>query len=182
MFKNFQQFFDTKVNTSTEISLEDGGFNTLLEYCGGMTFGDGLYRLLEIKDIPYWNKVIAMAFPSLSKVNCFGYDWLGRLFASNHDDEVLMFEPGTGEILHLGCNFYSFHEQEIPRYHEACLASNFFNEWREYHGELIGHDQCVGYIIPLFLGGEDVINNLELTSMDVYWHISSLLIKKISNI
>jgi hypothetical protein len=32
--------------------------------------------------------------------------------------------------------------------------------------------------VPLFLGGEDNIDNLELTDMEVYWYIIAQLISK----
>ena len=49
--------------------------------------------------------MIGRAFPEYSnKIQCFGYDWLGRHFALNLGKtnknmcEVLMFEPGTAEV------------------------------------------------------------------------------------
>jgi hypothetical protein len=38
--------------------------------------------------------------------------------------------------------------------------------------------QCVGYKIPLFLGGEDGPDNFEISDLDVYWHITAQLIEK----
>jgi hypothetical protein len=33
----------------------------------------------------------------------------------------------------------------------------------------------VGYGVPLFLGGQDVVDNLELTDLDVYWSVCGQL-------
>jgi Domain of unknown function (DUF1851) len=35
--------------------------------------------------------------------------------------------------------------------------------------------QCVGYQVPLFLGGKDSLENLEITDLDVYWSLSGQL-------
>jgi hypothetical protein len=37
-----------------------------------------------------------------------------------------------------------------------------------------------GYVTPLFLGGADVVGNLELTDTDVYWQLTSQLIRQAS--
>jgi hypothetical protein len=37
----------------------------------------------------------------------------------------------------------------------------------------MGH--CVGFRSPLFLGGQDSVDNLELTDLDVYWSLSGQL-------
>ncbi|MCP2517553.1 MAG: T6SS immunity protein Tdi1 domain-containing protein [Achromobacter mucicolens] len=34
------------------------------------------------------------------------------------------------------------------------------------------------YGIPLFLGGQDEVSNLELSDLDVYWHLLSQLIRQ----
>ncbi len=37
---------------------------------------------------------------------------------------------------------------------------------------------CVGYKKPLFLGGSDTTDNLELAKLEVYWEISAQLLNK----
>ena len=85
---------------------------------------------------------------------------------------VLIFEPGTGAILNTEEKFVDFHNNEITQYHDACLSSNFFNEWYQANNNLIlPHNKCAGYKIPLFLNGKDNIENLEVSDMEVYWEI-----------
>lgn len=38
--------------------------------------------------------------------------------------------------------------------------------------------QCVGYKRPLFLGGKDAVENLELSEVEVYWHLMGQLIRQ----
>lgn len=161
------------------------GFNELLGVYGGKSFGNGLYRLHKLDEIEKWNLIITKAYPEYcNSVTCFGYDWLGRQFAIDKErmvdgqSQIVMFEPGTGEVLEIPCDFCSFHEDEIVNYNDACLASGFFKEWLNIHKNAIGSNECVGYKILLFLGGEDIISNLELCNMDVYWEMCSQLIQK----
>jgi hypothetical protein len=62
-------------------------------------------------------------------------------------------------------------------YADAALATEFFEAWSAANAVSmpLGPDQCVGYKVPLFLGGQDVVENLELTDLDVYWSISGQL-------
>jgi hypothetical protein len=39
--------------------------------------------------------------------------------------------------------------------------------------------ECIGYRVPLFLGGSDTVENLEKVDLDVYWHLHGQLIQKI---
>lgn len=104
----------------------------------------------------------------------FAYDWLGRQIsfdlARREDDEPLIsiLEPGTGQLLEVPENFHGFIEQEIIDYHDAALASTFHSQWIKNGNPLPLFRECVGYKVPLFLGGEDSINNVEISDIDVY--------------
>ncbi|RAA10901.1 T6SS immunity protein Tdi1 domain-containing protein [Ralstonia pseudosolanacearum] len=153
---------------------------------GGMSFNNGLYRTLEVSNVRAWNAAITSAYPDFNgRINCFSFDWLGRIFALdsqrlvNNRPSVVMFEPGTGEALEIPCNLESFHEDELINYGDAALAEDFYLQWLNTGGDHPSYAQCVGYKRPLFLGGTDAIDNLELTDLDVYWTISAQLISKL---
>jgi hypothetical protein len=82
-----------------------------------------------------------------------------------------MFELGTGHALQIPCNLETFHEDELVHYSEEALALSFFDRWLEAGGEPPRLEECVGYKEPLFLGGDDDLANLEVSDLDVYWHI-----------
>ena len=42
------------------------------------------------------------------------------------------------------------------------------------------HDQCVGYKVPLILGGRDEVDNLEVTDMEVYWSLSAQMSSQVA--
>ena len=108
----------------------------------------------------------------------------GRQFAldsqriENGQPQILMFEPGTAEVLEIQCNIVQFHDEEIPGYHDSCLASYFFEDWISSNPDGLEINECAGYKVMLFLSGEDTLQNLEKSDMDVYWSICSQLILK----
>jgi len=181
MFVNFEKYFDVKVS-DREISNSIDLVNFRRKY-QGMSFGNGVYRVFDDTNIDKWKRIITEGYPDFE--NCFepfAYDWLGSCFAldlrSREKGNVLMFEIGTADVLEIPCNFMNFHEEEIPLYHDACLASSFFNNWRINNKNDLQKDKCVGYKIPLFLGGADTVDNLEINDMEVYWYICSAVKNK----
>ena len=114
----------------------------------------------------------------------FAYDWLGRQIAFDRkrtvsgEPMIAILEPGTGEVLEVPTNFMEFIEEELTEYHEAALASGFYREWRDGGGSVPQPSQCVGYKIPLFLGGTDTVDNLELIDLDVYVTICGALFEQ----
>lgn len=168
MFRRFFEF--VKMTDNNNIKSVD----EFLKVYDGTTFLNGLYRLHRTEDVKKWNAIIHEAFPNLpAEIAVFGYDWLGRNFAVDVvKDAVLICEPGTGEVMNTGVNFVDFHNSEIVEYHDACLASEFFDEWQKANDHyVLRHEQCVGYKVPLFLNGNDELDNLEVSDMEVYWGI-----------
>jgi hypothetical protein len=152
---------------------------------GGVSFNHSVYRAVSSKDRDEWASRVASAFPEFrGRVACFGYDWLGRAFAIDSKrleggrHGVVMFERGTGQALEIPSNIERFHDSELINFRDAALAFDFYRRWRASGGAQPEHTQCVGYRRPLFLGGNDDIDNLELLDLDVYWHIFGQLITK----
>lgn len=148
----------------------------------GWTFGGGLYRVLDSRSGPLMAELLAEAFPALTGDSVpFAVDWLGRLFtlSGSHSDVVLLFEPGTGEVLEIPATFSTFHDSELVDDHDAALASGFFAEWCAGHGDGIPLtiNDCVGYRVPLFLGGKDEVENLSVVDLSVYWSIIGQLMR-----
>ena len=82
-----------------------------------------------------------------------------------------MLEPGPGKLLKIAATFTEFVEREIIENREAVLACGFYTEWLA-QGRSPTFQECVGYRVPLFLSGNDGIDNLELTNMEVYLSIT----------
>ena len=150
---------------------------------GGGSFENGLYRTIRPADLPLWQERIGLGFPELENaVICFGYDWAGNVFALNTErlmggqPEISFFEPGTGEVHPLPFDLRTFHERGLVDDCEAVLGESFYEEWRAAGGTVPAYDDCIGYRKPLFLGGKDDVQNLEVCDLDVYWHILGQLI------
>ena len=153
-----------------------------LDLAGGQGFADGLYRVHTKASARAADAWIAHAFPEFAgRLACFGHDWLGRQFATDTgrgtsaDPEVMLLEPGTGEAFEIPVPFSLFHDEELVDFTEDALAISFYEQWRHAGGAAPGPSECVGFRRPLFLGGEDVVANLELSDLDVHWTIMGQL-------
>ena len=172
MFKDFCEF----VKVTNHRDAKD--FDSFMTIYGGKTFLNGIYRVHQISDIEKWTNIVCEAFPAYKgRIKVFGFDWLGRSFALDTiRNTVLLFEPGTKEVLDIPANFVDFHNIEIAEYHEDSLASKFFYKWFETNnGFVLAHNQCAGYKVPLSLNGDDSLENLEVTDMEVYWGLMAQL-------
>ena len=152
------------------------GYRQLMDSLAGRSFDHGLYRLHGERSGPAAQTLAAEAFPAMAgRCEVFGFDWLGRQFAVDFDRvvagaaQVLLLEPGTGQALEVPVDFVSFHTEELVEFGDAALARKGFTDWMKIHGVPIPFDQCVGYRVPLFLGGVDGPENMALTDIEVYW-------------
>ncbi|MEV6269041.1 T6SS immunity protein Tdi1 domain-containing protein [Kribbella sp. NPDC051936] len=153
---------------------------------GGCTFEHGLYRIHTDVSAAAAGELVDAAFPEFTgRFESFGFDWLGRQFAVDRqrgrsaDPEVMMIEPGTGEALEIPVPVSRFHDEELVDYPEAALARGFHSEWVAACGPSLRFDQCVGYRVPLFLGGADELDNLEVSDLEVYWDLMGQLRLKV---
>jgi len=58
---------------------------------------------------------------------------------------------------------------------ETFLATDLFEPWAAAGGRLPGPDECVGFKVPLFLGGAGDVANLEVSDLEVYWSFAAQL-------
>ena len=161
------------------------GFDELMTALGGSTFDRGLYRLHTPQSAQLALTLIGEAFPELSGgIAPFGFDWLGRQFAMDlrggRDPLALLVDAGTGEVLEIPASFVDFHDRELVDEPDAALATSFFDEWAGRNASLLplAPDVCVGYVIPLFLGGRDEIDNLAPIDIWVYWSLTGQLVSQ----
>lgn len=93
-----------------------------------------------------------------------------------------MLDVGAGEVLEVPASLRSFHEEELIEFHGAALASTFYEEWRSVSGdaEPLSLTECIGYKVPLFLGGEDADHNVERTDAEVHWTLTGQLLRQVT--
>ncbi|MBR4670414.1 MAG: DUF1851 domain-containing protein [Butyrivibrio sp.] len=172
MINDFLNYFES----SEEFNWSGDLYNDFITKLGGKRFGEGLFNSFSMENVSKWTEIIDEAYPAFKGLyKAFGYDWLGRCFGIDLRKDtfgnVLMFEIGTNDVLEIPCSFENFLNEEIPLYSDACLAKSFYDEWKNFSGKEISYGRCAGYKIPLFLGGEDNVNNLEDSDMEVYWSV-----------
>lgn len=159
------------------------GYREFMAEFAGASFDGGLYRVHDERTGPLALARVVEAFPEFAERACpFGYDWLGRQFAidsgriSAGQPLVLLLEPGTGEALEIPLSFADLHDEELIEFADAALALPFYRTWSASHQSApLRRDQCVGYRVPLFLGGRDEVENLELSDIGLYWSICGQL-------
>lgn len=192
MFENFLSKYiadgscEGVVITSQKPRIQAAGLEEFLKSFSGCSFNNGLYRIHLLEEINFWSGLVGEAYPEFAnRIYCFGYDWLGRQFAldkkrlESNEPLILMFEPGTGEVLEIPVNFLQFHEDELVNYANEALALDFFNSWLSSGYGAPGSGQCISYKKPLYLGGSDTLDNLELMDLEVYWGLTGQLLAKI---
>jgi len=156
------------------------GMGDFLRQFGGCTFDRGFYRVntrTVVDQAGYW---CADLLPGMTgKLFCFAFDWLGRALAidlrEGNAEQVVLVDPGGGDMLESGMSLSEFHETAMVQ--EDPLARPFYEEWRSTVPDVgdIAPQDCAGYRVPLFLGGQDEVDNIELVPLGVYWSISAQL-------
>ena len=153
---------------------------------GGKSFNDGLYRVYRGDEITAVTKTVVDAFPEYAdQIIVFAADWLGRQFAVDYGRTeggkplVLLIEVGAGEAAQIPCSIIQFHNEELTEYQDDALALPFFKQWAKGDPKSeVGYSDCIGYKVPLFLGGEDTVENLERINMALYIDVCGQLRSK----
>src|SRR5262249_2681166 len=112
----------------------------------------------------------------------FGYDWFGRQYGLiRHVDNVLvMFDPSMIESFELAGDLVEFHNTDLVSDKEETVSAEAFSIASYELGITdLRNDQCVGYKVPLFLGGKDEYSNYEIIDMEVYWEIQYQLFMQV---
>lgn len=190
MFEKFSETFSPDTGFFPDVGdfRASGGasdFDEFIRRFGGGSFRSGLYRVIRAQDLMEWKQRVVVGFPEFeSRIVCFGFDWAGSVFAIDSgrlvsgEPGVIIFEPGTGQALNVPSNFRSFHDIGLSEFGEAALGIEFHQKWLASGGTMPKYDQCVGYKKPLFFGGVDDIQNLEISDLSVYWHLMGQFIRK----
>ena len=160
------------------VLMATSGYAELAPRVAGLVLGGGLLRFVTQADGPVAQQAIRDAFPEFSaRAVPFARDWLGRHFAVDKGrsvgsvSQLLLLEPGSGEAFEIDEGLEDFFNVDLVEAPDTYLESGLFEMWRGSGGEVPGADQCVGFKVPLFLGGAGSIYNLELSDVQVYWDL-----------
>jgi hypothetical protein len=191
MFNIFSERFNLSRNegqdryTNMEIRIPQELFY-LFQNFGGANVNNGLYKIHTIDSWMIWAKDIATLFPSYTdSIYPFAFDWLGRQFCLSKENSknILMFDPATVEDFELETDLVSFHNIDLVEDTDDMLSQDDFMELlttRNLKG--IKYNECLSHRVPLLLNGEDTADNLELSDIDVYWHMQSQIYSQIKDL
>ena len=185
----YKSDFDSNEKFESILFGGSGFSQAFIKEISGKSFNKGIYRTFKPAEMSSWNSIVGDVFCDFkSRISCFGYDWLGRVFALDNErievgeQQVLLLEPGTADALELPCNLLDFHNEILIEQAEAALAVSGFNLWYEQNQSLLMRSDCIGYVKPLFLGGLDEPENFQRTDLEVYWDITGQIINQIKGV
>ncbi len=142
------------------------------------SFGNGLFRVVDSNNLEYFKGLVQSCFPELADdIRVIGFDWLGRIFISSESNDITtyMCDAGSHEILEIPLGIKDFLNHEIPEYPDELFALEFYKKYISQVGITPSYNQCIGYKVPLFLGGLDDLSNIEQVDLDVFWTIMAQL-------
>ena len=85
--------------------------------------------------------------------------------------QLLLLEPGSGEAFEIDCGIVDLFNVEFIADPITYLAVDLFEQWVAGNPRVPIAGECVGFKVPLFLGGDGAVENLEVTDEETYWSI-----------
>ncbi|WP_052440866.1 T6SS immunity protein Tdi1 domain-containing protein [Streptacidiphilus anmyonensis] len=158
----------------------------VLAALGGATLAGGFYRFHTVESALDGNRACNELIRGFAGAyHVFAFDWLGRELAvdvrgGQADGNVIMVDPEGAEYLHSDVPLSQWHDV-VADQEEDPLVHRFFMEWRAANPTVgdLRFDQAVGYKQPLFLGGADAVENLELSDRDVYFSLCTQIAQQL---
>jgi hypothetical protein len=152
----------------------------IFDSMAGATLAEGFYRFHSPASVPRGNEACAKLIKGFEgRFFVFAFDWLGRELAVDirdaKDGKVICVDPGGGEYLRTDCPLPEWHDAVAGE--EDPLAYPFYLDWRRANPGQgpVAFDQAIGYKVPLFLGGEDEVSNLEVCDREIYFELCTQL-------
>ena len=178
-----KDFYDDNLNKKTFDNLNHVLLD-LFKKIGGNSFNNGLLRVHSFSSSFFWTDIVTTFFENYKNdCFCFAYDWMGRQFAysfKNDIEKILMFDCCTGEVFEMNQTIKKFFNEDLVDYIDDTLDTLTFETFLKTNN--INHldpKKCISYKKPLFLGGIDTIENLEIADLEVNWEINYQIFCKI---
>lgn len=76
--------------------------------------------------------------------------------------------PGLGDVEATDKEAEAWLFGELPASARELLSADYYEDWIRSGGKRPAADECVGYRVPLLLGGEDDVPNLGIVPLRVY--------------
>jgi hypothetical protein len=161
------------------------GLAELVALGAGCSFGDGVFRVFTEDEARRAQQLANEMFPELApRIRPYAQDWLGRLHALDlrRGALLLLLEPGTGEVYEIGGTIEDLFDRTALDDPNAVFAHDLFTAWRAVHPQPVPAGSCVGFRHPLFLGGAEAVDNLEVIDEAVYWSVHGQLWARVKDL
>ena len=183
----------SSADTKALLGSEPKDFTNFVARFARDSFENGLFRCLLPAGRPSlvdWNRPEGWRadWPELPRLVAWATDWLGRLWCLDLDHQVkgepsiVRVETGMGAIAEMDKKFSDFIGGELGKYRDDLTSEGYYRDWLASGGAVPRPDQCVGYRVPPFLGGEDDVPNLEISDLMVYVSINGQLGAQTANL
>lgn len=147
-------------------------FVELISKEGGTIFENGIFRIHTFESSLHWALLLERYFADNKRnVYPFAFDWMGRHFCINDKNNIIyMFDSAMFEVFTLDRSIDAFFNEDLVEDADDLLnATLFMNACQSLQIKELKFDRCIGYKVPLYLGGKDEISNWEILDMEVYW-------------
>jgi len=176
-----QQYEEVALNALSNLH----ELHELLNNYTGAIFDNGLFKIHNKGSFYIWTK---LAFEYFKKFQgnsyCFAFDWLGRQYAVNYFNNktmILILDPATAEAFEVDKNIESFLNEDLAENKDFLFDVEKFYHLQKLVSQF-RFEECFGFKQFLFLGGEDVVENYEITNMEVYWELNHQIYLKTRNL
>lgn len=159
----------------------DDSVDSLIRQLGGRSFGEGLLKIYTIEEKQKWEDIVRECLlthinvPEDFSISLFGYTWNGVCLGVGETKArqgIYQFDVETMKCNTADDSLGEFMNCAIPSDCNGCLASESYRCWLDIH-PAPKRTECVGLTKPLFLGGKDDFDNMEVIDMEVHWEMTS---------
>jgi len=159
---------------------------SILDECYYCSYPYNLIRFHLPKDSIKWNNAVEYAFPEFkTRVHCVASTWIGKqisLDRANQNERMLILDIGIGEAFEIECAPKIFFKEKSVVRNDLLFDTDLYLAWRKTCSDTIPEGQCCGFKVPLYLGGKYSVDNMEITDLEVYWHLFGQLFQKTRNL
>ncbi len=176
---NINSFIDSNpISVRNEDNLSDyflidKQVSDLLKSYGGCSFSNGLFRIHSFETMQKWQRIVESSFGSYKgNFLLFGFDWAGRQFGKQIDNEVIyLFDINFDEVYKLETTISDFFNIDLVDFKEETINSNQFFNLKI----TLKFNEIAGLKTPLKLGGIASQENYEIIDSEVDWEINEQL-------
>lgn len=168
--------------TAVDNELLDAGISVDLQ---GRSFNHGLIRFHSSTSRPRWAGIIKNHIRlSPSETLPLFFDWEGRnVFFHRESGRTYFVDPSTNEVDWVTQSIVELLEKICSNEGPDVLDEEDFEAARRHlGGPSLGFDECIGFVLPLFLGGSEEPSNREVTDMEVFWEINRQLTEQTNDL